>query len=152
MVKYFELNDNKFPMEASTTLMGYMYNTKLDFSSIVYPEQPNKEEAEQRIKIGWLVRFIKDLDIIFHVGNWDHSGDWDPYLQIEKVSGEVIETSSGYFQLEIEGYPDAFNVLREPMEDITLLCFDTKDDDYEDSEFTHKWKFSEIKSITLFEG
>ena len=114
MVKYFELNENKFPMEASTTLMGLMYATKLDFSSIVYPEQPNKEETEQRIKIGWLVRFIKDLDIIFHVGNWDHSGDWDPYLQIEKVSGETIETSHGYFQLEIEGYPMITKILSLP--------------------------------------
>ena len=49
--------------------------------------------------INTLLAYSKIIDAIESLGWLEHTGDWDPYLQIELKNGITFETESGYTEI-----------------------------------------------------
>ena len=90
------------------------------------------------------------LDLILHLGELEHTGDWDPYLKVTLNDGSSFETPNGYPEILIEDFDEdyqhyAFNYLDE----ITSIGFAGYDEDNEDEAIETYYPISDIKSIQL---
>ena len=93
-----------------------------------------------------LMLFKRYLDLILHLGELEHTGDWDPYLKVTLTNDDTFETTTGYPEITIGDFneydmPDALNLLSE----ITSIGFYQIGDE-EDETITY-YPLSDIKSI-----
>lgn len=93
-----------------------------------------------------LMLFKRYLDLILHLGELEHTGDWDPYLKVTLTNDDTFETTTGYPEITIGDFneddmPDALNLLSE----ITSIGFYQMGDE-EDETITY-YPLSDIKSI-----
>lgn len=92
------------------------------------------------------------LDLILHLGELEHTGDWDPYLKVTLTNDDTFETITGYPEIMLGDFndddqPNALNCLQE----ITSIGFFIEDDDTDQTEDNMDWAtyfpLSDIKSI-----
>jgi hypothetical protein len=62
-----------------------------------YPRSDNQEAH-----INKLQRLSKTIELLDQLGWIEHTGDWDPYLEITLTTGKIIETSSGYWHFSVQ--------------------------------------------------
>ena len=98
-----------------------------------------------------LILFKRYLDLIVHLGNIEHSGDWDPYLLITFTDGSTLETPNGYEDISFGDFndkdmPNALNY----HEELTLVGFTgLYKDDNEEEAITTYYRLSTIHSIQV---
>lgn len=57
---------------------------------------------QEQIQIAYHIqKFINTVNLILALGQDEHTGDWDPYLEITLKSGIIITTENGYNHMEI---------------------------------------------------
>ena len=139
-MKYFQNDKGQY---CSTSLMDQMYGVPVELGSV----------EDKAARVSWLIKFIKDIELIEYLGYLEHTGDWDPFIIIKLKNGEQIETQSGYYDIEIKGGFDITR-LQDLMESKTIVLqfTDTKNQEemnWEDEELTHEFELSEIESIML---
>ena len=119
------------------------------------------EATDQRDILKHLTSIERVIHSILELGDLEHTGDWDPYLDIklkttsniELISGsesDLDEALSGAILSTANGYPE-FQILPEPNErtenstlSIMVTCYNDDSDD-----FSVSIPITDIISITL---
>jgi len=91
---------NKWNYQVSTRLMDEIVKQPINF-----------EGAEDIHAIAIFVKLHWDLNVCMALGDFEHTNDWDPYIEIDLRDGTTIESAPGYFQFDISdvesrGYPE----------------------------------------------
>lgn len=85
--------------------MSYVNRWQYHVSSRLMDEisqQPiNFEGMEDEHAISIFVKLAKDLELCNVLGDFEHTNDWDPYIEIDLRDGTKIETPSGYYYFDI---------------------------------------------------
>ncbi len=141
--------------DPSSLLMEQMDGNPIDFTDL------NNEE-----KLCWIYKFHLDLLFLEQAGWVCHTCDWDPYLEIHLVDGEIWETESGYYDIEIKGLraaqrklgggiddlmnqrsQDKYPNVPHGIDDITIIVTSCKDSS--DDQFVREILLTTIKSIQI---
>tara|TARA_Y100001937_G_C6966914_1_gene261442 strand:+ start:148 stop:555 length:408 start_codon:yes stop_codon:yes gene_type:complete len=88
---------------------NYMISSALMDSICSEPIVFEGREDEQAIAI--FVKLHWDLNVCMAIGDFEHTSDWDPYIEIKFRDGTKVESAPGYFQFDISdtesrGYPE----------------------------------------------
>lgn len=78
---------------------NYMVSTRLMAEICKEPINFEGRDDEQAIAI--FVRLANDLSLIDVLGEFEHTNDWDPYIEIDLKDGTKIETPPGYYYFDI---------------------------------------------------
>ena len=107
-------------------------------------------------KLVWIYKFHLDLIFLEQAGWVSHTCDWDPYLEVELFDGEVWETESGYYDIELKGLKAAQSMMGGGIDDLLkegsiddVIIKITSCDDTSDNEFVKEIPLSTIKSIQI---
>lgn len=97
-----------------------------------------------------LLIYKRYLDLIIHLGELEHTGDWDLHLKVTLNNKQSFETTTGYPEIELgdfnsEDEPNALNL----QEELTSIGFYQQED--EDDATITWYPLSDIKSIQVFE-
>ena len=58
--------------------------------------------GDHKERVQRLQNFLKLKDAILELGDLEHSGDWDPYINITLNDGTRIETQNGSHEIQIQ--------------------------------------------------
>jgi hypothetical protein len=119
--------------DPSSILMEQMDGNPIDFTDL------NDDE-----KVCWIYKFQLDLHFLEKAGWVSHTCDWDPFLVITLMTGQVWETESGYYDIELKGLKDG-NI--DELDSVIVMV--TSCDDTSDNEFVREIPLSTIKSICI---
>lgn len=95
--------------------MSYVNRWKYHVSSRLMDEisqQPiNFESMDDEKAIAVFVKLHWDLNVCNSLGDYEHTNDWDPYIEITTFDDDKFESAPGYFQFDISdiesrGYPE----------------------------------------------
>ena len=64
-------------------------------------EPINFEGLDDEQAIATFVKLAKDLELCDVLGDFEHTNDWDPYIEIDLKDGTKIETQPGYYYFDI---------------------------------------------------
>ena len=81
---------NKWNYQVSTRLMDSIVKEPINF-----------EGAEDEHAIAVFVKLASDLRLCDVLGEFEHTNDWDPYIEIDLKDGTKIETPPGYYYFDI---------------------------------------------------
>lgn len=102
-----------------------------------------------------LVLFKLYLETILEIGIIEHSGDWDPYLEVGFLNGQTLDTVTGYTDIVIgdfneEDNEDIANMLLNS-DEITSIGFytETQDEDGSGEAIITYYDLSSIKYIKV---
>lgn len=91
---------NKGQYQVSTRLMDQICKEPIEFEGM-----DDTQAIATFVKLHW------DLNVCMALGDFEHSSDWDPYIEITLKNGDSFESQPGYFQFDISdvesrGYPE----------------------------------------------
>jgi hypothetical protein len=131
----FNYNDRTKHSGLSKRLLQELGTLKLD-------EDLNKQE-----KLVRLFCFSKVCDLIGDLSWQEHTGDWDPYLEIDLKDGSRIDTCLGFSQFEIKGTDKNTTICVdwEKLNEIEVLDCEWEGNE----EFIRTIKVEDIKEIRL---
>ena len=113
------------------------------------------ENLEDRnLKISGLQVFSNMCDLIRDLGWFEHTSDWDPFLEIKLIEGEDIETEGGYYDSKFMGADSDGDPRHLKLDDFiqndcfifTHLSILDEDEDGEEA-----WRLIEIDNIKSIE-
>ncbi len=85
--------------------MSYVLKWHYHVSSRLMDEiskEPIKfEGSDDDHAIAVFVKLAKDLELCDLIGEFEHSNDWDPYIEIDLKDGTKIATPPGYYYFDI---------------------------------------------------
>ena len=129
--------------------------TQMHDNPIYFTDLSNDE------KVCWIYKFHLDLEFLRIAGWAMHTCDWDPFIVVTLNDGEVWESASGYYDIEILG------LKRSSDDDLGAIqlfemvaCFKSTREviirirsckDTSDHEFTRDFPLSTLKSITVID-
>ena len=128
---------NKWNYQVSTRLMDSIVKEPISF-----------EGAEDEHAVAVFVKLKKDLDVCMALGHYEHTNDWDPYIEVTLKSGIKFKSAPGYFQFDISeaeyrGYPE----LAEDLE-VWLPTCSTESETGEDKYIFSLGAVKEIRVLT----
>lgn len=155
------LHPHSVTWDPTAILMTQMHDNPIYFTDLSNDE-----------KVCWIYKFHLDLEFLRIAGWAMHTCDWDPFIVVTLNDGEVWESASGYYDIEILGLKrssdDDLVELMEAQSLIGLKAALAQDDltfkytreviirirsckDTSDHEFTRDFPLSTLKSITVID-
>ena len=107
------------------------------------------KDMEDRTAVAVFVKLVHDLNVAYALGDYEHTSDWDPYLEIKFTDGSTITTTEHciFFDIseaEKRGYPDTKAELEIWLEDLL------DDDEGDGTLHTHKFTLDRVDTIEVF--